>query len=409
MQLMRALMRKEFRVLLRDWHGLALLFVLPAAFITIMSLAMQGAYELGGDHRQQEVKVLDLDNSEASSALIRGLADLGAFRFDVSHDPEQRDLLLKGLQERRHGVVMVIPAGFSDALQGMAGSPPDDVRLEMHHAPHLLPQIRELLELSVAGARDQALLAAALERLAPRFGPGSRAEAILDAPPIGIETQTVYRDGETGIIPNAVQQSVPAWLVLGMYFVVSPLAASLIVEREQGTMARLGQLNVAPGMVLGARLPTYYLLNMAQLILMLMVGIFLVPLLGGERLALGESMAGLWLIGSANSLAAICFALLVATVSRTVVQATLIGGVVTLIMAAIGGILVPKPVMPPAMQELANISPMSWGLEGFWDIILHRDPWWSVLPESLALVTFGFLCLALAALFHRHRVNPSAH
>ena len=39
--------------------------------------------------------------------------------------------------------------------------------------------------------------------------------------------------------PSSVQQNVPAWLIFGMFFVVLPISALFIVERRDGTAARL--------------------------------------------------------------------------------------------------------------------------------------------------------------------------
>jgi ABC-2 type transport system permease protein len=41
------------------------------------------------------------------------------------------------------------------------------------------------------------------------------------------------------------------------------------------------------------------------------------------------------------------------------------------------------------MQEIARLSPMSWGLEGFLDIFLRNGNVSDVLPESLSLLIFG--------------------
>jgi ABC-2 type transport system permease protein len=133
------------------------------------------------------------------------------------------------------------------------------------------------------------------------------------------------------------------------------------------------------------------------------VGVYLVPALGGDRLALGHSPLGLWLIGSATSLAAISLAMLVAVNVRSILQATAAGGALCLLMGALGGIMVPKMVMPAAMQTMALISPMSWALEGYWDILLRGGDWRSVLPECGVLVTFAALCLTAAALSQHFR------
>jgi ABC-2 type transport system permease protein len=126
-----------------------------------------------------------------------------------------------------------------------------------------------------------------------------------------------------------------------------------------------------------------------------------VPLLGGDQLALGNSLPGLAMICSALSIAALGYAMLIAVVARTTEQATTLGGAGNIILAAIGGIMVPSFVMPAFMQELTRISPMSWGLEGFLDIFLRGGGVAQVWPEALALVLLGLVCLSTALLLHR--------
>ena len=131
---------------------------------------------------------------------------------------------------------------------------------------------------------------------------------------------------------------------------------------------------------------------------MLAVGVWLVPALGGDRLGLGNSLAGLWLIATALSFAAIAFGLLIAVVARSAVQATTLGGVANLVLGAVGGVMVPKLVMPPAMQLASGVSPMSWALEGCWDILLRGGGVADVLPESAALAAFALVAFTLATL-----------
>ena len=55
------------------------------------------------------------------------------------------------------------------------------------------------------------------------------------------------------------------------------------------------------------------------------------------------------------------------------------------------------------MQELADVSPLTCGLEGFLDIFLRNGGAADVLPESLALLAFGAVMLTLAAILLRRR------
>ncbi|MCG5540225.1 MULTISPECIES: ABC transporter permease [unclassified Halorhodospira] len=402
MQQLPALIRKEIILLTRDWQGLLLLFVMPVVFILIMSLAMQGAYELGGE-RSERVAIVDEDDSYASRQLVSGLAGrLQGVEVLVPEASMTPAALREGIRDGHYRIAIYIPDSFEDALL-RERSAPASREVAIYHAPELPAPVRELFTASLEGGLVQAVLLAELEGARALWG-GFDAQQLLDDLPVTASLEPVYRGGgEAHAVPNAVQQSVPAWLVFAMFFVVVPLSASLLVERGQGAAWRLRQLNVSPGVVLGARFPVYYGVNLLQLVLMLGVGVVLVPWLGGERLDTGDDLLGLWLIGSGTSIAAIGFAMLVASLARTVIQATLIGGVMVLIMAAVGGVMVPKAVMPPGMQELAHVSPMSWALEGFWDMVLRYQDWRAVIPEMGMLAAFGVLCWSGAALlYNRH-------
>jgi len=105
------------------------------------------------------------------------------------------------------------------------------------------------------------------------------------------------------------------------------------------------------------------------------------------------------------SLTAVGTAILIAVSAKTVEQATTIGGIINILLGAIGGIMVPKFYMPEVMQSLARLSPMSWGLDGFLDIFLRGLGPTEVLPEFLKLVSLGILLLLLAGVIFERNLN----
>jgi ABC-2 type transport system permease protein len=123
--------------------------------------------------------------------------------------------------------------------------------------------------------------------------------------------------------------------------------------------------------------------------------------LGGDQLELGNAPLALLLIGASASLAAIGFGIAVAMYARTTEQATSFSSATVMIMAALGGILVPKAVMPPLMQDVAVISPLSWGLDGFLDVFVRGGGLQQVLPEALSLLAFSAVCHGIAILRYR--------
>src|SRR5690606_15974925 len=55
----------------------------------------------------------------------------------------------------------------------------------------------------------------------------------------------MQRSAGMQIKPTSVQQNVPAWLVFGMFFVMSAVSSLWLVEQDNGVMARLRSFGVS--------------------------------------------------------------------------------------------------------------------------------------------------------------------
>lgn len=258
-----ALWKKEWLALWRDKHGLLALFVMPAAFILIMSLALQDAFapdkplDLG-------YAVADLDRSEASAALIERLSSQSSLRYQGLE--ASKDAAIASMRAHKHAFVLVIPPGFGDAMQRADKGFQLEKPLQLLADPTLTPGLELAFRdqtLAVLGAQRANAFA---ERMQQRYG-------VLGMPEIRIEDwkkqlQTLSIQGEQAPTPTAVQQSVPVWLVFSMFFVIVPISAVFITERQQGTLQRLRSQGVSyPLLLLGKLLP-FFMVNQIQALLM---------------------------------------------------------------------------------------------------------------------------------------------
>ena len=385
----RAMMVKEILLVLRDKHALAALFIMPSVFILIMSIALKDTFS--GSRPLLNYALVDRDNSVSARQLARYLSagkELVFHDIDIPDATEKRQLLTSDLQ-----IIVTIPAGFARALTTRQSGP--------------------LLRLDVAADTKQEALAVFKARLALDIL-RLRLAAMAEKSDLFThdEAAQAERRGHTeaelfdlhfcgirqGKKPTSTQQSVPSWIVFGMFFVVIPMSTVFINERRQNTLQRMAAMNISIPVLFAGKIIPYILINQIQMLLMIGVGIFLVPVFGGTPLTPGHSVIGLGMVSLTLSLAAIGSSLLIAVLAATVEQATTIGGLLNILFGAIGGVMVPKFYMPAGMRALAALSPMSWGLDGFLDVFLRGLGAKDVIVESFALAVFGIVLICIAAI-----------
>jgi ABC-2 type transport system permease protein len=388
---LKALWRKEWLALSRDRFGLGAIFVMPAVFILVMSLALRDTLRPNGSGPQLAYAVVDLDDSNASRELVELLAGQSFLRATAfgATEASTREAIAAG----RLPFAVLIPRGFAARLEAELGTP-DLVTLRLD--PTVAALARSAFRQHLQGALGTLKARSFLRSVDPMF---EGAAATLNPQTMqGAVTEEAIGNAPLTVPPTAVQQTVPAWLIFGMFFVVLPITAIFITERQQGTLQRQRSMGIGHGTMLAGKLIPFMGVNMIQTVLMLSVGVWLVPRFGGEALALPRAIWPLLAaMALAISFAAVSWALLVATLVRTTEQATVVGGVGNILMGALGGVMVPRFVMPAEMRALTNLSPMSWGLDGFHAVMLRGEGWHGLAPMAIRLVLFAVVSLTLAS------------
>jgi ABC-2 type transport system permease protein len=109
-----ALWCKEFIALSRDRHGLLALFLMPAIFVLVMSLALRDSFTPGASNHLHYA-VLDADRSIESKGLADRLERAGVITQDKTV-PTGRAKLRDAVREGSLAFVLVIPKNFGATL-----------------------------------------------------------------------------------------------------------------------------------------------------------------------------------------------------------------------------------------------------------------------------------------------------
>lgn len=383
--MIKFLLLKEIKLFLRDLHGLAVVFLMPMLFLLIMSLALPGE---GGDSKKPRLGLL----KSAQVGLVERLLRHDGF-FDIEY--------FESLGRLR----AAIDRKVVDAALAVKGSKADKPLVDLDLSPALSPlqqaQYKQYLETVLARVKLHAFMLD-LGYINPDDPVEKRIE-FLDSLIENPELKVMVQGGRKRKPPNAVEQGFPSWLIFGMFFVVMPLSNALLKERSSATLMRLKSLGVSPELILLGKFLPYFGINALQFLLLLATALYLVPLAGGATLRL----PGHWLIYAlvflATSCAAVGFGLLIATYVRTTEQAIALGGGLNLLMAAIGGIMVPKHLMAEEIASITWISPMSWAQDLFFDLIIYQKSLVEMLGSLSITFLFGVGCLFLAGLVFRRK------
>ena len=79
--------RKDLKILLKDFGGLATLFLMPTMFIFVMTLALGGLFHDDGDN-PIEILVINNDTGSIGAQIIDGLKATEGFAIETEWDGE---------------------------------------------------------------------------------------------------------------------------------------------------------------------------------------------------------------------------------------------------------------------------------------------------------------------------------
>ena len=235
---------KEMRLLSRDLHGVAVLFIMPILFMLIMSAALSNDNALSNrseivllseknqlnDNFLTQLKKENLAVKQASlSELTQYQAELQASKFDLLIlNPNKKQT---ALSEEQALQLWLNPSVDRSWLLGVKGV------LQKHYSQLRLNDYLADNHITLENNKRK-----------PIKDIQNKVNKDLDRKFAQINDylakdlwQEIYvnRHGKEVSKPSSVQHSVPAWLIFGMFFIMIPLSNVMAMERQTNTLTRL--------------------------------------------------------------------------------------------------------------------------------------------------------------------------
>jgi ABC-2 type transport system permease protein len=408
---------KELRILVRDKAALAVIFLMPVLLVVVITSTQHSSLKMINDNTIP-LLICNRDGGESSFQLIEALRKIGMFDL-MSTDTSLTDKQLTDSMHHKDAlIVVIVPSGFSSAISAKAKSVTGKALTEfgmsvdidtsvrkVEVSPVTMyynPVLQEAFRYSVQGAlrsaqqftENRQILQALYHALNNKNLPDSLEKEILSNQSAILEIPTA-KDGSRKI-PNATQHNVPAWTIFAMFFIVVSLSTNVVKEKLSGSFIRLKTLPTSYNLTLIAKQITYICVTLAQVLVIFSLGIFLFPHMSLPQLVLPPGIFSLLLVSLVCGWCAVSYGILIGVYAKTMEQGIGFGAVSVVILAAIGGIVVPSFAMPESLNLLMKLSPLHWCMEAYNTLFLQAG-YFSDVMRSLLPIVLIIMAMQLAA------------
>jgi ABC-2 type transport system permease protein len=407
---LKATIIKDIRILLRDKVGISLMFIMPIILVVVVTSIQNSTFQLVNKNKLSII-INNSDTGQASKQLIKAIDKIGMFKASQVSGDKTEQQIAEAMHQHDAMLGIIIPSNFSAKVAaksksvagkaltsfGLQGDPVKNVGdvdpLTVYYNPILQDNIR----LSVQGALRSALqLVESRETLRSLYFsinekqlPESLENEMLNNK-TAINEIPVSKDG-TRTTPNATQHNVPAWTIFAMFFIIMSLGGSVVREKISGSFIRLKTLPTNYLVGLLSKQITYLVVTMLQAAVIFSMGIWLFPFLGLPALNLPSDILALIIVTLVCGWCAVSYAMCVGVFAQTQEQANGFGAVSIVILASIGGLMVPSFAMQGFFKSAANLSPMHWCLQAYYTLFLEGGKLKDVINNIIPLLIITLL------------------
>jgi ABC-2 type transport system permease protein len=427
---------KDFRILTRDKVGLALMFGMPILLVLVITTIQNNTFELISKNKTP-LLICNKDTGRISAELIQSIDMIGMFKILTVPGSQNEKAITDRMHAKDALLAVVIPANFSskitanakklaskalntfglpaDSIDHPSASQPSDNHSSDNHSSgnrssgnpqsasldpltlYYHPILQESFRRSVQGALGSALQLVQSRQILKTLYfsindkelPDTLENQLLNNQ-LAINEIPISRDGSRRS-PNASQHNVPAWTIFAMFFVVISLGGSIVREKLNGSFIRLKTLPTNYVLVILSKQITYLGVTLVQAAVIFAIGVWVFPYMGLPALDLPSDISGLVIVSLLCGWCAVSYAICIGVFAQTQEQANGFGAISIVILAAIGGLMVPSFAMPESFNTIIKISPLHWCLEAYYGLFLEGGKLTDILPNIIPLLVIALV------------------
>lgn len=420
---------KDIRLLLRD--RMAAFFVLGFPLLMGLFFGLIMGPSDSSSKAKMKVAIVDLDQSKYSQLFVQALQNNKNLAIESADAEEARS----SVQTGKRVAMLVVPAGFGksaglfweeqpnlqlgvdpsrtaegamvegfvmEAIGSLIGKRLNNPTEMLGSTSQMMEQIRSSTDIS---EDRRSLLLDLFGQLDSFIHSVDEVQADnagdADSPTrAGFKLASIEKvDVTRAVDPNSVEGQVqklrsrwdisfPQAMLWGILGCVAGFAISVAQEREAGTLMRLCVAPIHRGQLLSGKALACFLSTIGVVTLMTIVGYSLgLRPLSFSKLAVSTVSVAFCFVG---------IMMILSTLGKSVQSVSGIGWATNMIMAMIGGCMVPIMFMPAFIATISVVSPVRWAILALEGAIWRDYSWAELLACTSVLWGIGAVAIAVA-------------
>ena len=411
---------KDLKVLLSNKGNIFMVLAFPVLFALFFGAIYSGA---GKGPSGMKIAVVDEDQSDFSASFVLNLQSDEA--LEITHT--SRDEAIEQVRKGKVAAAVIIKKGFGDGFEALLDS--DEPKLEIASDPSrkmeagylqgLLAKaqfealgekfkdrqsMRDQVRLWKNDVKDDDSIGAKQAKLLFNFFDAydtllkdvndQEYNSAFDGEILNFNTLDVNREYEGPVSP--FQITFPQALLWGILMCSTTFAISIVKERTHGTFERLRVGPISRAHILAGKGLACF-----------MTCVFTTCVLyAGAKVIFKMPMDSITLFVPAVICALLCFVgimMFICTLGRTEQSVAGAGWAILMIMAMVGGGMVPLAFMPSWLRPLSHISPVKWSIFAIEGAIWRKFTPAEMLTPCLILLAIGTVAFFLGVLMLRRQ------
>lgn len=411
---------KDLRLLFRDRAGFFFTLFFPLIVAVMFGTIFGGG---GGSRNAMTILVVDEDETDGSRTFITALDSASEVRIQETNREEATELVRRGKQV----AYVALKEGFGEAYERVFWGEPPVVELGVDPARQAEAAMLQGILMKYGAERMQQFFSDAstqrnqIERARASLDDStymppevrtnlqqlfSAWENLIDESDTALEADSVGggESGFQGFEPIRVEQAevaviregpkssyeitFPQGVIWGLIGIAAAFGLSIVTERTRGTLVRLQMAPIRRASIMAGKALACFTTTIG-----ISVGLFVFAMIVFGIQPGSFPMLILAIISS--SLAFVGIMMLLSVLGRTEQATAGISWAVLLIMAMLGGGMVPLFFMPSWMQTIGILSPVKWSILAMEGAIWRQFTLSEMLMPCLILIGIGIVCFTI--------------